>query len=225
VPSNLAEAVRIAHTEHPAVVAAFHALDVAESQVKLVEGELAPTLNLIGAAGQGYDTQVVGDQALSASIVAQLSVPLYEGGATYARVRQAKEGAGQRRIEADVTRDAVRANVVSSWGSLAAAKANVVAALAQVAATEVALSGVREEARVGQRTTLDVLNQQQELLNARVSLITAQRDRVVGAYAVAQSIGRLGADDLGLSIDRYRPRQHYDQVRDLAWGLSTPDGR
>ena len=132
---------------------------------------------------------------------------------------------GQRRIEAESARDQVRAAIVSAWGSLDAAKANVRAAQAQVTAAEVALTGVREEARVGQRTTLDVLNQQQELLNARVNLITAQRDRVVASYAVAQSIGRLTAASLGLGVQHYSAKQHFDQVKDLFWGNNTPDGR
>ena len=100
-------------------------------------------------------------------------MPIYTGGETYARVRQAKETAGQRRIEADATRDQVRAAVVSAWGALEAAKASIRASQAQVDAANIALMGVREEARVGQRTTLDILNQQQELLNARVNLVVA----------------------------------------------------
>lgn len=225
VPASLAQAVRIALAEHPAVLSALHAVDAAELQVKVVEGELAPSLNLVGSFGGGYDTSSPGDRTLSTSLVAQLSVPIYEGGETYARVRQAKEVAGQRRIEAEATRDAVRSAVFSAWGALEAAKATVISAQAQVAANEVALTGVREEARAGQRTTLDVLNQQQELLIARVNLIVAQRDRVVGAFSVAQSVGRLSAASLGLSVQRYRPGQHYEQVRDLPWGLVTTDGR
>nr|WP_246736324.1 TolC family outer membrane protein [Enterovirga sp. DB1703] len=225
VPPSLAQAVRIAQAEHPAIIAALHAVDAAELQVKVVEGELAPSLNLVGSVGGGYDTSTSGDRVVSAALVAQLSVPLYEGGETYARVRQAKEVAGQRRIEAEATRDAVRSTVFSAWGALEAAKATVVSAQAQVAANDVALTGVREEARAGQRTTLDVLNQQQELLIARVNLIIAQRDRVVGAFAVAQAVGRLSAASLDLQVARYRAGTHYEQVRDLLWGLRTPDGR
>jgi outer membrane protein len=84
---------------------------------------------------------------------------------------------------------------------------------------------VREEARVGQRTTLDVLNAQQELLNARVNLITAQRDRVVASYAVVQASGRLNSQALGLNVAHYSAKQHFDQVKDLWHGLTTPDGR
>jgi outer membrane protein len=225
VPPTLVTSVQIGLSEHPAVISALHAVDAAELQVKVAESALAPTLNLVGSVANAYDSSVPNDQSLSASLVAQLSVPIYQGGAAYAQIRQAKETAGQRRIEAEATRDQVRASVIASWGSLESAKANVQAAQAQVAATEVALTGVREEARVGQRTTLDVLNQQQELLNARVNLITAQRDRVVASYSVVQSIGRLTSKSLALNIAQYSAKVHFDQVKDLWWGVRTPDGR
>ncbi len=92
-------------------------------------------------------------------------------------------------------------------------------------AAETALYGVREEARVGQRSTLVVLNSQQELLNARVNLITAQRDRVVASYAVVQATGQLSARALALRVQIYSAKQHFDQVKDLAAGARTPDGR
>ena len=225
VPRSLVTAVQIGLEEHPAVISALHAVDVAELQVKVTEGELAPTVNIVGQVTQARDSSFPGDQTTSAAIAGQISVPIYTGGEVYARVRQAKETAGQRRIEAEATRDQVRAAVISSWGDLEAQKANVQAAQAQVAAAEVALTGVREEARVGQRTTLDVLNQQQELLNARVNLITAQRNRVVASFSVVQSIGRLSARSLGLGTAIYNAKQHFDQVKDLPWGLRTPDGR
>jgi outer membrane protein len=152
-------------------------------------------------------------------------VPIYDGGQAYATTRQAKEQAGQRRLEADSVRDQVRAAIVSSWGALEAARAQIQAAQAQIDAAETALSGVREEARVGQRTTLDVLNAQQELLSARVNLIQAQRDRVVASYEVVSAMGRLNSRALGLAVNHYSPKIHYDQVKDLWGGLTTPDGR
>jgi outer membrane protein len=225
VPRNLASAIQIALVEHPAVVSALHAADAAEVQVKVVEGELAPTLNLVGTVSQAYDTGNPGDRTLTGQIFGQLSVPIYLGGEVHARVRQAKETAGQRRIEAEATRDLVRAAVASAWEGLEASKGTVGDAGAQVAAAEAAVTGVREEARIGQRTTLDVLNQQQELLNARLALIAAQRDRVVASYLLVQSIGRLSAQSLGLSVPLYNAKQHFDQVKDLPLGLRTPDGR
>ncbi len=90
---------------------------------------------------------------------------------------------------------------MQAWSQLEATKAQIIAAQAQVTATEVALNGVREEARVGQRTTLDVLNAQQELVNARVSLVTAQRDRVVASFTLLSSVGRLSPQQLRLATD------------------------
>ena len=141
------------------------------------------------------------------------------------RTRQAKETAGQRRLEADRCATRCAPPSISSWGQLEAARAQIQAAQAQIEAAETALNGVREEARVGQRTTLDVLNAQQELLNARVNLITAQRDRVVASYAVragdrAGSVRR----HLGSAVEQYSPKMHYDQVKDL-WIGTVDAGR
>ncbi|WP_457090954.1 TolC family outer membrane protein [Microvirga sp. P5_D2] len=225
VPRTVDAALKSAFGEHPAIKSAQHAVDAADLQVKIEQGALAPSLGVRATVAQRYDVQDVGDESLNASAVATLSVPIYEGGQAYSATRQAKEQAGQRRLEADWVRDQVRAAVVSSWGQLEAARAQIQAAQAQIDAAETALNGVREEARVGQRTTLDVLNAQQELLNARVNLITAQRDRVVASYAVVQAMGRLHSRNLGLSVNHYSPKVHYDQVKDLWIGTSIPDGR
>ena len=119
----------------------------------------------------------------------------------------------------------LRQTVVQSWGQLQAAKAQIEATTAQVNAAEIALNGVREEARVGQRTTLDVLNAQQDLVNARVALVTAQRDRVVASYTVLASTGALSPSRLGLRTQIYDPVVHYQQIRDSWFGVRTPDGR
>ena len=123
------------------------------------------------------------------------------------------------------TRDQTRANTVTAWGQLLAGKAQVASAQAQVTASEIALNGVRDEAKAGQRTTLDVLNAQQALVNARVALVTAQHDRVVASYAVLSAVGRLSPQVLNLPASTYDPSVHYQQVRDAWWGVRTPDGR
>jgi outer membrane protein len=225
VPMTVENAIFAGLHEHPSIHSALHALDAAEAQVKITEGELYPSVGVRGSAQQRWDSTLPGDERFVGSAVATLTVPIYEGGEVYARVRQAKETAGQRRIEADIARDLVRANVVTAWGQLEAAKAQIIASQAQVQAAEVALTGVREEARVGQRTTLDVLNAQQELLTARVNLITAQRDRVVFSYAVVRAMGRLTTKLLALNVAQYRAKEHFDQVKDLWYGVRTPDGR
>src|SRR5207344_1382703 len=153
-------------------------------------------------------------ESLSGTLAAQLTVPLYQGGAEYSTIRQAKETLGQRRLDLDTARDQVQAAVVQAWGQLESAKAQIIATQAQVTSAEVALNGVREEARVGQRTTLDVLNAQQTLVNARVALVTAQHDRVVASYSVLSTIGRLSPQVLNLATSTYDPSVHYQQVRD-----------
>ncbi|MCC2110171.1 MAG: TolC family protein, partial [Hyphomicrobiales bacterium] len=146
-------------------------------------------------------------------------------GAEYASIRQAKEQLGQARLAADLARDQVRALVVTSWGQLETAKAQLISGQAAVTAAEIALNGIREEAKVGQRTTFDVLTAQQTLLNARVLLVTAQRDRVVASYAVLSAMGHLSAARLNLTAQLYDPTIHLNQVKNKLIGVSTPDGR
>ena len=224
-PRSLDAALKIAFGEHPAIKSAQHQVDAAEFQVKIAQGALAPQLGVTASVSQRYDTRIGNDEALQASAVATLTVPIYEGGQAYSATRQAKEQVGQAQLQADWIRDQVRAAVVSNWGALEAARAQIQAAQAQIDAAETALSGVREEARVGQRTTLDVLNAQQELLTARVNLIQAQRDRVVASYQLVSAMGRLTSRALGLAVNHYSPKIHYDQVKDLWIGTTTPDGR
>lgn len=225
--ASMDEAIAAAFGNHPALQASRHGVDIAQLQVKVAEGSMLPTLNLEASAQRFSDPSpnVYNNSDLTAGL--RLTVPLYQGGAEYARIRQAKELTGQRKLESDITRDAVRAAVISSWGQLSAARFQVQAAQSQVAAAEIALNGVREEYRVGQRTTLDVLNAQAELVSARSLLITAQRDLVVYSYGLLSSVGRLSIVELKLAevTQTYQPETHYDQVRDSWFGLRTPDGR
>jgi outer membrane protein len=226
LPHSLGSAIELSNAEHPEIQAALHAVDAAALQVKLVEGELAPTVDLVGNVQQNYNLAgVPGERFLNGSIAAKVTVPIYEGGEVYARVRQAKETLGQSRLQADLQRDIVRAEVVSAWGQLDSARAVIQSSKAAVKSAEIALDGIRQEAEVGQRTTFDILFQQQVLLNTRVSLVVAQRDRVVASYAVMAAIGRLAAANLNLNVAQYDPTVHFDQVKDKWIGLRTPDGR
>ncbi|MFB0493421.1 outer membrane protein [Methylobacterium sp. OAE515] len=225
VPPSLDAAIAIGLRDHPQIVSAIHAVDAAEAQVKVLEGQLAPSVSLQGSLTQSYDQSGPNQSFFIGFVGGRVNIPIYEGGQVYASIRQAKETVGQNRIQVDQARDQVRAQIVDFWGRLEAAKAQVIAAQAQVQANEVALNGVREEARVGQRTTLDVLNAQQELLTSRVNLIVAQRDRVIFSYGVVQAIGQLTARFTALPVEYYSAKVHYDQVKDLWFGLRTPDGR
>ncbi len=204
---------------------ALHQVDAAESAVKTAEGALLPTIGVQGSVSRQVDSGGVPNYNINtASVVGMLNVPLYQGGQEYATVRQFKEKLGQTRLFADSQRINVRAGISSTWGQLQSAKAAIIAFQAAVKAAEVALNGVREEAKVGQRTTLDVLNAQQTLLNTRVQLVTAQRDRVVYSYAVLAAIGRLSADTLGLNTPAYDPGDHYERTKNRFIGLTASDG-
>ena len=192
--------------------------------VKVNEGALLPTVSLQATAQEAYEQSLITQRAFSAAVTAQVSVPVYQGGAEYSLIRQSKENLQQQRLTLETTRDQTRANTVTAWGQLVAGKAQVISAQSQVTASEIALNGVREEAKAGQRTTLDVLNAQQALVNARVSLVTAQHDRVVASYSVLQAVGRLSPQVLNLSTKTYDPSVHYHQVRDSWFGMRTPDG-
>src|SRR6478672_3974294 len=224
-PSNLPQSVGVATATHPAVTNAQYNVDAALLQVKVAEGALYPTLAVQGSVLQQNESSQNALKTFNATVLAQLTVPIYQGGAEYSLIRQAKETLGQRRLDLETARDQVQQNVVQSWGQLEAAKANIEATQAQVQAAEIALNGVREEARVGQRTTLDVLNAQQELVNARVALVTAQRDRVVASYTLLAAVGRLSPQVLGLGVPAYDARLHYQQIRDSWAGVRIPDGR
>jgi outer membrane protein len=224
-PNSLPLAIASGETKSPSVLASAYGVDVAELGVKVSEGALYPNLAVAATASKNYESQYNVNKQTLASIVGTLTVPLYQGGSEYSTIRQSKETLGQQRLNLDVNRDQARETVVQSWGQLDAAKAQIEATTAQVNAAEIALNGVREEARVGQRTTLDVLNAQQELVNARVALVTAQHDRVVASYTLLAAVGTLSMQRLGLDVTIYDPQIHYQQIRDAWVGVRTPDGR
>jgi len=225
LPPTLPSSVELSLIENPNVTAAMFGIDVNYLQVKINEGALLPTVTFQASVQQSYEQTQTIFRSFGASAIAQLSVPVYQGGAEYSLIRQSKETLAQQRLVLEQTRDQTRANTVTAWGQLEAGKAQVASAQAQVTASEIALNGVREEAKAGQRTTLDVLNAQQALVNARVALVTAQHDRVVASYAVLNSVGRLSPIVLNLATTVYDPSVHYYQVRDSWYGVRIPDGR
>lgn len=225
LPGTLPAAVDLGLVENPNVTAAMYGIDVSFLNVKINEGALLPTVTVQASATQAYEQTFAIQRQFGAAALAQVSIPVYQGGAEYSLIRQSKETLAQQRLVLDQTRDQTRASVVQTWGQLLAGRAQVASAQAQVQASEIALNGVREEAKAGQRTTLDVLNAQQALVNARVALVTAQHDRVVASYAVLNAVGRLGPSVLKLNTNVYDASVHYQQVRDNWAGVRTPDGR
>jgi outer membrane protein len=205
-PSTLDEARVVAIKLNPSVKAAQAGIDVAAVQVKIAEGALYPTAKLEAGVQHGWGVSPQVDRQFAAGAFVTLSVPIYQGGAEYATIRESKEALGQKQFDLDRVRDNVRAGVSESWGQLVAAKAQIDAAQAQMAAAQNALSGVIQEARAGQRTTLDVLNAQQELISARITMVATQRDRVVSSYAVLAAVGRLAPEVLRLAGEPSQPR-------------------
>jgi outer membrane protein len=227
LPATLPEAVAISQVEHPAIVAALFGVDAQALEVNVVEGRLYPSLGLKGLVDRRYNIALgqASDVPFTASLTTTLSIPVYDGGQTYAAARQAKEQLSQQELQTDLQRDKVRAAVVSAWGRNENAVGIIVAARARVAFAELALTGMREEAKLGQRTTFDELRAEQALLQARVQLVDAQRDQIVASYALLSAIGRLSTTGLGLPVEVYNPAVHFDQVKDKWFGLRTPDGR
>ena len=227
IPPSQSTSLETASHEHPAVLGAGYDVDVATTSIKLAESALLPQLSVQGSVSR----QVQNDPTLSvqkedqASVVGQLSVPIYDGGMAASQTRQAKEVASQSRMVLEQVRNQTRTAVISAWVSNEGTKVALTASESEVRAAEIALQGVRREAAGGQRTTIDVLNAQQDLTNARSRLIGAQRDRVIASYTLLSAVGRLDTHTLNLNTPDYSPDVHYYQVRDAWHGLRTPSGQ
>ena len=227
LPRNREEALAIARKEHPAILAAMYDTDVAQFGTKIAESSLWPTVGVQGNIMRSRDTDTtLGTQAQDqASILGTAIVPLYDGGLAASQIRQAKEMAMQSRIVLEQVRGQSQTAVVGGWVTHEGAKIALAAAESEVRAAGIALSGVQKEAQAGQRTTLDVLNSQQDLTQARARLIGAQRDRVIAAYTLLSATGHLDVKTLALKTPDYAPEVHYQQVRDAWGGLRTPAGQ
>ncbi|MFD0917459.1 TolC family outer membrane protein [Pseudahrensia aquimaris] len=224
-PRSQSQGIAIAMAEHPAIRASQHLVDAQAFNVKVAEGALLPTVTLNGGANKSFNQTTQGSRNSSVEATVNVQVPIYQGGAEYSAVRQGKQTLGEQRILVDQARDQVRAQVVSAWTQLQAARANLDANRAQVRAARLALEGVVEERNVGQRTQLDVLNSQTTLLQAQELLLNARRDRVIAGYQLVAAIGRLNSRRLNLQVAHYSPKEHAKQVEDRWFGLRTPSGR
>jgi outer membrane protein len=226
-PNALAAATEAAGHEHPAILGAGFDVDVAQTTIKVAESSLLPTVSVQANASRSIQS----DSTLSttgtdqASILGQINVPIYDGGTAASQTRQAKELASQSRMVLEQVRNQARTAVASAWVTNEGTKVALAAAESEVRAANVALQGVRREAEGGQRTTIDVLNAQQDLTNARSRLIQGQRDRVIASYTLLSAVGRLDVHVLHLSTPDYLPEVHYHQVRDAWHGVRTPSGQ
>ncbi len=227
LPRSRDDATAMAYKEHPAVLAAGFDVDVASTTIHVAESSLLPSITVQGSASHSKDA----DPTLStfrtdqASVTAQMNQPIYDGGTAASQTRQAKELSAQSRLVLDQVRNQARTAAIGAWVANEGAKIAVAASESEVRAAGVALEGVRKEAQGGQRTTVDVLNSQQDLISAKARLIGAQRDRVIASYTLLSAIGRLDVKTLVLNTPDYLPEVHYHQVRDAWHGLRTPSGQ
>jgi len=221
------EATDLAFKGHPAVLAAGFDVDVASTTIHVAESSLLPTITVQGNASHSSqsDPSLTTFRTDQASILGQMTAPIYDGGTAASQTRQAKELAAQSRLVLDQVRNQARTAATGAWVANEGAKIAVAASESEVRAAGVALQGVSKEAQGGQRTTVDVLNSQQDLISAKARLIGAQRDRVIASYTLLSAIGRLDVKTLALNTPDYLPEVHYHQVRDAWHGLRTPSGR
>ena len=221
LPKSRGDAIKLAATGNPNVIAAEFDRQAAQDNVREVTGELLPEVNVTGSVERAYQSSADYGRDDSAEIVLNLTIPIYQQGSVYSRVREAKQTLAEyiRTID-QARRDAVE-DATSAWEALLSARARTVSFQAQIEASVVALDGVEREAAVGSRTVLDVLDAEQELLDSRVAHTEAQRDERVAAFELAAATGNLTAEKMKLAVDLYDPRSHYNEVRGQLIGTSS----
>jgi len=218
LPESEAAALSVAREKNPTVVAARFDERASAAAVRSVKADLYPKLDLQGTVRRADETSSVGSRTDSEEISAQLTVPLYQAGGVSSRIREAKQVNSQRLRDLEQAVRATVENATRAWQALVTAGSRIRAFDAQVRAAEIALDGVRQEAQVGSRTVLDVLNAEQELLDGRVSLVRAQRDEVVASFDLRRATGNLTARDLGLPVEIYDFDKYYKSIRGRWYG-------
>lgn len=222
LPDSETEIISAALEGNPDIAAAVHAERAAQDRVRGSVGELYPEVTLSAELLHSEDDSSRDSETNLARVLAIVSIPLYQQGFVSSQVREDKQAANQRRIEIEETRRRIRQECTDTWQQLLTARAQIRSFTAQTRATEIALEGVREENSVGQRTILDVLDAEQEFLDAQINLTRAQRDETVAGYGVSQCLGRLTAADLALPVEVYDPDVDYQAVRNRWFGLTAP---
>lgn len=206
----------------PDFIAAKFTEKAAADAVDLVLGEKLPTVSLAGSLSRNTEATTRGVQQDQMQVALQVSVPLYQAGEPDARARASKQTASQRRLDTATSQRLAVENALKNYEALNTARARIVSFEAQIRSSQIALEGVEQEARVGLRTVLDVLNAEQDVFSARVNLVTAQRDETVAGYTLASSIGRLTAMDLNLPVAVYDPTKYYNETRGSLFGTTGP---
>ncbi|MDD5586333.1 MAG: TolC family outer membrane protein [Alphaproteobacteria bacterium] len=221
-PQSSDEAKTLAEKNNPGIIAASYGQDAAKAGVTAAEGGLLPEVNLVGNVSRGWEQSVmIPGRQDNATIMARLTIPLYRSGADYSKARAARQTVTQRRLELEDARHKAHEIAIRAWQNLTTARAAITAHKSVVTAADLALHGVKEEAKVGTRTTLDVLNAEQELLNAKVDLVKAEHAEAVAILQVKAAVGALTAEALRLPVETYDPSVHYEDVRDRWIGLGN----
>ena len=222
LPPTINESMTMGDGENPLILATVYNEEASLYAVQQIMGEMLPEVTLEAQYQKRFDLGSTVQSQEQTRVLGRLNVPFYQGGGVAARVRQAKETNNQLKREVEDARLRVHADVIAFWGILQSSGPAISSAEAAVSANKIALTGVREEEKVGQRTTLDVLDAQRELLNSQIGLVIALRDRIVAEYSLYAAIGRMDAQTLGLPVPYYDPIEHYDIVKGKWFGLRPP---
>ena len=218
LPDDKEDATIQALHGNPDVIAAINNGNAAADDVDLVLGEFLPSVSLNGSLETASETSSTDSVSKRAELMATLSVPIYQAGLVSARVREAKQISAQRQREIDDAKRLVVEDAARAWEVLESSRAQVAAFTDSVRANKVALEGVEQEASVGLRTTLDVLDAEQELFEAEVDLVRARRNTAVAAFSLSAAVGTFNAVNLSLPVSIYDETEHYDEVRWKFWG-------
>ena len=215
---NQAEAVQLAAQNNPNVVAALFDDAAARDNIDVQFSALMPQLSIQAQGSRTENTIIAGERTVAGQVVLSASVPLYQGGAEYSRVRQARQQQQQTHKTLDDIRTQAVEQAAQAWETLVSSRATIDSDRSAIRANQIALEGVQREAIVGSRTTLDVLNAEQALLNSRVTLVQNLASYLNASYAVAAAIGRLTARDLALKVPLYDETAYYNAVRQKLFG-------
>lgn len=224
IPATVDSAVSLAEAQNPDRHMAEHNYAAARASTRAIRGELLPQVDLTGSLGRTYDpAQRLDDDVNTTSIGVVATIPLYTGGAVDARVRQARQVESQRRMQQQQAARSVRQSAIDAWAELSAADAEMEARKSQIEAARMALDGVRIETDYGSRTTLDLLDAEQEYLDAQVGHVTAERNKVVALYSLLAAIGELTAAKIGLPVAVYSPDYNFQKVKNRWIGTSIDE--
>jgi outer membrane protein len=215
VPVSLDAATALAIQRNPRIVSAQFAERSAAYDFERAVAAKGPTLSVTASVGGQRDNQqqLTWDGATFGEVGLEGSMPLYTGGRNDSLIREAQAVLDQRRFDVQDEARAVTQEVAQAWSELEVARASIVARREQVEAARIAAEGVAEEARLGARSTLDVLDADQERLQAEAEVVNALRDEYVAAYGLLQAMGLLTVEHLGLGIETYDPEVNFQRVR------------